>query len=452
MYLSTIVNLILNLNNWFINESQENIVNILFKNIRAISPAQNLDQHINILMKKDKISYAGQDMPEIDSETEVIDGNGLIASPGLFDMHVHLREPGYEYKEDIKSGSESAANGGFTGVLCMPNTDPVIDNAVVVEYVKQKAKGLLTDIHIAAALTQNSDGKQISPMMELDEAGVLMFTDDGRSVESSEVMRTIFDYAGTKDLLISQHCEDTHLTKNFAMNEGVLSDKLGLKGYPYIAEEIMIARDIMLAEYCGRRRYHVSHISTNGAVRIIKEAKSRGLRITCEVTPHHFSLTDSHVETYNTNYKMNPPLRRKRDIDAILEGLIDGTIDCIATDHAPHALHEKDVEYEVAPNGIVGLETALGITLTNLYHTGILNIVSVIEKMSVNPRRILGLPEIKIEKGEKANLSIFSPDEEWSVDIHNFKSKSNNSPYHGYKLKGKPKYSINNGKIIKSSL
>lgn len=427
-------------------------MNILFNNIRLVNPARKIDEITNIWLKDGIINHIGPKDPVTDADTKVMKSDGLVCSPGLFDMHVHLREPGFEYKEDIKSGTESAANGGFTGVVCMPNTNPVVDNAAVVEYIKQKSSGMLVDVQIAAALTVNSEGKHLTPMMELHDHGVVMFTDDGQCVQDVNVMRVIFDYAATKDFLISQHCQENSLSQNFAMNEGVLSDKLGLKGYPYIAEEMIVARDIMLSEYCGRRRYHVSHISTNGSVRIVKDAKSRGLRVSCEVTPHHFSLLDNLLENYDTNLKMNPPLRRQRDIDAILEGLADGTIDCIATDHAPHALHEKEVEFEHAPNGIIGLETALGLSLTHLVHKGILSISQLIEKMSVNPRKILGLPEVLIKKGEVANLTIFNPEEEWIVNKDEFKSKSGNTPYHGNKLKGKPKYTINNHMIFECSL
>lgn len=430
----------------------EVILNIGFLNITIINPAEKINNKVNLWIKDGKIEHCDLSEPSWDKETELIEASNWICSPGLFDMHVHLREPGFSYKEDIKTGTSAAANGGFTGVLCMPNTKPAIDNPVVVEYIKQKSKNLLVDVYPSAALTVNLEGNHITPMMDLHNSGVLMFTDDGNCVQRSDVMRIIFDYAATKDLLVSQHCEDITLTHNFAMNEGALSDRLGLKGFPYIAEEIIIARDIMLSEYCGRRRYHVSHISTNGAVRLVRDAKKRGLRVTCEVTPHHFTLTDSLLESYDTNYKMSPPLRRQRDIDAILEGLSDGTIDCIATDHAPHALHEKDVEFESAPNGIIGLETALALSIDRLVHRGILSLEELIMKMSVNPRRILGLPDIKIKTGEKANITIFDPNEEWTVDKNNFLSKSLNTPFNGYVLKGKPKYSINNGQIHKSTL
>lgn len=425
-------------------------MNIFLQNIRLINPYQDIDIRTNIWVKSGIIHEIGNHEFQVDPETEIVECSNYVCSPGLFDMHVHFREPGYEYKEDLQSGALSAANGGFTGVLCMPNTDPVVDNAQVVHYINQKSIGNLVDIHTSAALTVKSEGNHMTPMMELHDAGVLMFTDDGNCVQSSEVMRTIFDYAATRDLLISQHCEDKGLTKNFAMNEGALSDRLGLKGYPYIAEEIILARDIMLSEYCGRRRYHASHISTNGAVRIIREAKSRGLRVTAEVTPHHFSLTDAVVENYDTNSKMNPPLRGKRDVDAILEGLIDGTIDVIATDHAPHALHEKDVEFESAPNGIVGLETALALSLTNLFHTGILSLSELINKLSVNPRRILGLNDILFENGTFANLTVFDPNQEWVIDKSTFKSRSANTPFHGLRVKGLPKMVINNSQLFYS--
>jgi dihydroorotase len=427
-------------------------VNIFFEKIRVINPLQELDEIMYLWLKDGIIQHLSLEPIAIDAETEIISGERLACSPGFLDMHVHLREPGQEYKEDILSGSNAAANGGFTGVVAMPNTIPAVDNAIVVEYIKGKSKGLLTDVYISAALTQNREGKHISSMLELDEAGVKLFTDDGGVVTSTETMRRIFDYAATRDILISQHCEDTFLSSGFAMNEGYFSDKLGLKGYPSVAEEIIIARDIMLSEYCGNRRYHVSHISTKGAVRIIRDAKQRGLRVSCEATPHHFSISEELLTSYNTNLKMNPPLRSKEDIEAILEGLSDGTIDCIASDHAPHALHEKDVEFEIAPYGIVGLETTLGLSMTNLVHTGILTMNQLIDKLSINPRKLLKLPEIFFELGNKANITIFAPDEEWVVDQEAFRSKSKNTPFNGYRLKGKPKYTINNNQIYRCEL
>lgn len=427
-------------------------MDICFNNIRVISPSQNLDKVLNLHIKDGVIVHLSDEKPVTNANTEIIDGSNLVCSPGLFDMHVHLREPGQEYKEDIQTGTAAAANGCFTGVLCMPNTAPPIDNPAVVELINKKAQGNLVDVEIAAAITHGREGKHISTMLELNDYGVKLFTDDGSSVTNSEVMKRAFDYAATKNLLISQHCEDHGLTVDFSANEGVVSSKLGLKGYPSVAEEIIVMRDVMLAEYCGNRGYHASHISTKGSVRILREAKARGLKVSCEVTPHHFTLTDDLLVSYDTNLKMNPPLRTQDDINAIFEGLKDGTIDCIATDHAPHALHEKEVEYEKAPNGIIGLETSLGVTLTYLYHKGILSLAEIISKMSVNPRKILKMNTINIAVNEIANLSIFAPEEEWTVDKRIFKSKSKNTPYDGFQFKGKPKYSVNNNKLVKCVL
>ncbi len=430
----------------------EDRVNIYFENIRVINPINNVNGIYNLWLKDGLVMAMSQNTVPVDKDTEIVDGSALVCSPGFFDMHVHLREPGFEYKEDIATGTMAAANGGFTGVCCMPNTDPTTDNITVVEYIHQKAKNNLVDLIISGSITQKREGKLLSPMIELNNHDVPMFTDDGACVMDSEVMRRAFDYAASRDLLIAQHCEDHALTEDFAGNEGKVSTKLGLKGYPSIAEEIIIARDLALSEYCGNRRYHVSHISSKGSVRLVRDAKKRGLRVSCEVTPHHLLLTDELLFEYNTNNKMNPPLRTKDDIDALIEGLADGTIDCIATDHAPHSLHEKDVEYEIAPNGVVGLETAVGISMHCLVHKGFISVEQLIEKMSVNPRKILGLPQIKIEKGEKANLTIIAPDEEWIINKEMFKSKSKNTPFEGMKIKGKPKYAVNNNKVVVCSL
>jgi dihydroorotase len=289
-------------------------------------------------------------------------------------------------------------------------------------------------------------------MLELSDCGAKMFTDDGSTVMDSETLRRAFDYSSVKDILISQHCEDVSLTQKFTANEGIMSFKLGLKGYPSVAEEIILSRDIMLAEYCGNRRYHASHISTAGAVEIVRNAKRKGLRVSAEATPHHFSLTDEALTSYDTSLKMNPPLRTQKDVDAVIAGLADGTIDCIASDHAPHALHEKDVEFDIAPNGIVGLETSLALATTNLLHKKVLTLGQIVEKMSVNPRKILGLEKIEVAEGNRANLTIFAPNEEWVLDKQRLKSKSKNSPFNGYKFFGKPVYAINNDKVVKSEL
>lgn len=426
-------------------------MNICFKNIRLINPTQNIDK-VTSLWIKDGIIQAINEQFEVDTNTEIIDATGLVASPGFFDMHVHFRDPGFEYKEDIDSGVNSAANGGFTGVVVMPNTNPVIDNKTVISYINTKAKDKLVDVFVSGTLTQNQDGTHLSNMMEMASYGAVLFTDDGKSVMNSDTMRRIFEYSAPSDLLISQHCEEHNLTKGFDMNESDLSIKLGLKGYPSVAEEIILMRDIYLSEFTGNRRYHAQHISTCKSVDIIKDAKKKGQRVSCEVTPHHISLTDDLLATYCTNYKMNPPLRKQSDIDAIIEGLKDGTIDVIATDHAPHSKLEKETEFDKAMNGIVGLETAFGIAYTYLVVPNHLTLNQLIEKMSINARKLLKLSKVVFEEGAKANITIFDPNEEWIVDSTKFLSKSVNTPYNNHKLTGKIKYTINNEKIHFSTL
>jgi dihydroorotase len=427
-------------------------MNIYLKNIRVISPTQQIDEHRNVLISDGIIAYIGNETPELSTETEHIDGSELVCCPGLFDMHVHLREPGQEYKETITSGTQAAANGGFTGVVCMPNTSPAVDSVSIIEYITNRAKGNIVDVFPCATITKSREGKELAPLLSLIEAGAVMFSDDGSCLESAEMMRRAFDYTAQWDALLTQHCEEHSMTRNFAMNEGKVSAELGLKGYPTVAEDVIIARDILLAEYCGNRRYHAAHISTKGAVRLVREAKSRGLRVSCEVTPHHFVLTDENVRGYDTNAKMNPPLRTKEDVEAIIEGLADGTIDCIATDHAPHAIHEKQCEFTQAANGITGLETALGLGLTYLVHKGKITIEQLIEKMSVNPRKVLQLTEVKIIVGEPANITVFAPNQRWKVDMTHSCSKSNNSPFNGKELTGKPTFVINNGQVYRTKL
>jgi len=427
-------------------------MNLILKNIRLINPLEKIDDFYNVLIEDGILKLITKDDITFDGSLKELNCDNLIGVPGLFDMHVHLREPGYEYKEDILSGLQSAANGGFTGVVCMPNTNPSIDNIAIVEYIKNKSNNNIVDNYISAAITKNREGNYLTEMLELNEAGVVMFTDDGSPLMRSDVMRLAFEYATPKDLLLSQHCEDINLTKNYSMNEGKLSFELGLKGYPSVAEEIILYRDILLAEYLGNRRYHAQHLSTAGSVKLIKDAKNKGLRVTAEVTPHHLILNDQNLRTYNSNYKMNPPLRTDNDIQALVDGLVDGTIDCIATDHAPHALHEKFVELENAPNGIIGLETSLGLILTYFYHKNILSLNKIIDLISINPRKILNLPEIKFIVGEKVNMTIIDLNEEWTVNTEKFKSKSKNTPFNYFNLKGKPKYTINNNQIYECNL
>ena len=427
-------------------------MNIYFKNIRAIDPQRKLDEKINLWIKNGNIEHCSSDEAKIDNTVKVVNGERLIAAPGFFDMHVHLREPGEESKETIESGTQAAMNGGFTGILCMPNTTPAIDDITVAEYIKHKAQGRLVDVEIAGCISQKREGELLAPMLELNDAGVRMFTDIPRAVPTAESMRRAFEYASTKDLLIAQHCEDVSLSGNSSMNESKLSFQLGLKGNPTVSEQIILQRDIILSEYTGNRRYHAHHISTKGSVEIIRKAKSNNLRVTCAVTPHHLLLTEDKVKNYDTNFKMDPPLRSEIDRQALIEGLQDGTIDCIVSEHAPHILQDKDVPFEIAPNGIIGLETTIGLVLTHLVNTKIIDYAQMIEKISINPRKILGIEPPQIKTGDKANISLFDPEEEWIVNQNHFKSKSANTPFEGNRLKGKPKYTVNNGQIYESEL
>ena len=364
-------------------------------------------------------------------------------------MHVHLREPGFEHKETILTGCSAAAAGGFTAVCCMPNTNPPIDDESVVRFIQNKAKialNGLVDVYPAAAVTRGRKGEHLAPIAELAEAGAVAFTDDGDPVHDAELMRRALEYAAMFKRPVIQHAQDLPLTKGGVMNEGLTSTELGLAGMPAIAEDVMVARDITLAEYAGGQ-YHVAHLSTAGAVALVRRAKDRGLAVTCEVTPHHFTLTDDAVRSYDTNTKMNPPLRTPGDVEAVREGLRDGTIDVIASDHAPHSYDEKEVEFQAAPFGIVGLETAVGLSITNLVRTGVLTLYQLVEKLSVNPRRILHLPEIRLAEGERANLTILDPVAEWTVDPAAFKSKSKNTPFGGVRLHGRPLGIVNNAQV-----
>ena len=426
---------------------------LLLKNIRLVHPAQNLDRTADLLLADGVIQAIGDNFAE-PAGADVRDASGWVAAPGFYDMHVHLREPGATHKETIATGCASAANGGFTGVCAMPNTTPAIDSIEVVHSILYRAQGLAVDVLPSAATTKGRKGEELAPMGALYEAGVRLFTDDGDCVRSPEVMRRAFEYATMfEGAVLSQHCEEHSMTRGFAMNEGVTATKLGMPGYPDVAEDLIISRDIMLSEFCGGRPYHVSHMSTRGGVGLVRAAKARGAAgITCEVTPHHFILTDEAVERYGTNAKMNPPLRTQADVDAILEGFADGTIDVIATDHAPHALAEKEVEFQSAPNGIIGLETSIGLSCTYLLHAGVITLGRLVELMAINPRRILSQPVPAIAEGERANLTIFAPDAEWTVDKSKFQTMSWNTPFDGWALKGKPIAIANNGAIVWSTL
>jgi dihydroorotase len=419
---------------------------IVLKNVDIIHPEEKLNlKGVSVLLNDGLIAKMGElTKNEIEGAKE-FDFTGKILVPGLFDMHVHLREPGREDEETVITGCNSAAAGGFTGVACMPNTEPAIDTAEVVKFIKEQASKHLVDVHPVAAASVGRKGEIISPMAELVEAGAVAFSDDGGVIKTSSVLRRAFEYANMYNAPIIEHCEDESLADG-AMNEGINSTLLGLPGLPSVAEDIIVSRDILMAEFTGGR-IHIAHISTKNSVSLVREAKKKGIKVTAEVTPHHFTLTDDSLKSYDTNFKMNPPLRTQEDVDAIIKGLKDGTIDCIASDHAPHSLEEKESEFQFAPNGIVGFETTVGLAFSELLHKNKLSIEELIKKLSINPRKILNLPIPKFEVGALANFTILDPNLVWTVDISKFKSKSKNSPFDKRLLTGKSLAVINNKKM-----
>ena len=419
---------------------------VLLKGLQLIHPEQGINKISDILLEDGVIVKIGEVTKDDLKKAKVYDFEGKYCAPGFFDMHVHLREPGREDEETVVTGSNSAAAGGFTGIACMPNTSPAIDSAEVISLIKKKAENHLVDVYPIAAATLDRKGESLAPISELAEAGAVAVSDDGVAIKSAAMLRSVLEYCQMYDLPVIEHCEDETLADG-AMNESEVSTQLGLPGVPTIAEDLTVARDIIVAEYIGGR-VHIAHISSKKAVDLVRQAKKAGLPITAEATPHHFSLADDMIKTFDTNYKMNPPLRTREDVDAIIEGLKDGTIDCIASDHAPHASEEKEVEFVYAPNGILGLETQVGLALSELYHKKQLSLEQLVEKLSINPRKILRLEVPKFEVGEKANFTIFDPDEIWTVDINKFKSKSKNSPFHQRLLTGKAVAVVNNSKIF----
>ena len=379
---------------------------------------------------------------------EVIDSKGLYIIPGMVDMHCHLREPGYEYKENIETGVQSAAAGGFTSIACMPNTNPVIDNPAIAKFIKDKADALgMINVFPIGCITRGQKGQELSEIGELKFAGVVAISDDGRPVSNPLVMRRALQYSKMFEMPVISHCEELELVDEGVMNEGYTSTILGLKGIPKEAEEIMVSRDVILAEN-NKCSIHIAHISTRGSVEIIRNAKKRNVKVTAETCPHYFSLTDEAVAGYNTSAKVNPPLRTKDDVEAIIEGLADGTIDVIATDHAPHHVDEKNVEFNLAAFGLVGFETALPLAITYLVQPGYLTYSQLVEKMSFNPSKILGLNRGTLTVGKVADITIFNPNEEFVVNVNNFKTKGRNCPFNGFELKGKVYYTIVAGKII----
>lgn len=409
-------------------------MNLLIKGGRVIDPSQNIDDILDVLVENGVIKQVGKGL-QAPADVKVIDASGKYVVPGLVDMHVHLRDPGLEYKEDIISGTKAAVSGGFTSVCCMPNTNPTIDNKAVASYIINKAKSEgFCNVFPVGSITYGLSGDRMSEMGELKESGCVAVSDDGRPVTNSELMLRSLQYAAGIGILVISHAEELELVGGGVMNEGFTSTELGLKGIPCVAEDIATVRDIMLAEYTGAP-LHIAHVSTKGSVRIIRDAKSRGVLVTCETAPHYFTLTDDAVRGYNTNAKMNPPLREAEDVAAIKQGLQDGTIDCIATDHAPHHLDDKDVEFNVAMNGIIGLETSLPLSL-KLVEEGVLSFNQLVDKMSCKPSNILDLKRGTLKVAAVADITVIDPSLEWIVEADHLASRSKNSPWLGQKMKG----------------
>jgi dihydroorotase len=417
---------------------------LLLRGGRLVDPSQKLDAALDLLLVDGAVAEIGErlDAPE---GTELFDARGLVVAPGLIDVHVHLREPGGEHKETIASGARAAAAGGFTGVVAMPNTDPPIDDPAAVGFVK--AEGMRAGgarVYPTGTITVEQKGTQLTEFGELIQAGAVGVTDDGRPVSGAGMMRLALEYAQAFDLTVAVHAEELALSAGGSMNEGLIATRLGLAGIPNAAEDVMIARDLMLAELTGGR-LHIQHVSTRRGVELIREARARGVRVSAEGSPHHFTLTDDAVEGYATNAKMNPPLRTAADRDAVREGLRDGTLDVIATDHAPHHYDEKEQAFEDAPNGIVGLETALGLALTELVHSGLMDLATLIERMSCAPARAFSLPGGSLRRGAAADVTVFDPGAEWTVDPARFLSLSRNTPFGGRRLRGRPVCTIVGG-------
>lgn len=419
---------------------------ILIQHGRVVDPANGVDEVRDLLVVDGKIAEPSTPVPG--SPVEKMDARGLVVCPGLIDMHVHLREPGRSDKETIESGTCAAARGGFTSVVCMPNTDPPADNAGTVEYIKARAreKGSV-NVLPTGAITVGLKGEQMAEIGSLKSAGVVAVTDDGHCVQNNEIMRRAIEYARMFELPVLDHCQDYPLSSEGVMNEGYWSMTLGLRGWPAIAEEIIVSRNCLLAEMCDWK-VHMQHLSSTGSVRILREARQRGARVSGEVCPHHIALTDESLKAFDTNMKMNPPLRAQRDVDGLLQGITDGVIEILASDHAPHCSFEKEVEFDDAPFGIVGLETELGIFLTKLVHGNVISLPRMIAMLTINPAKLLGLDRGTLSVGAPADITLLDPDREWRVDSAAFASLSRNTPFHGWSLKGKAVATIVGGRVV----
>jgi dihydroorotase len=419
---------------------------LLIKNGRVIDPASATDAQSDVLISDGVIAAVGAHLEAPDAET--FDATGLIVAPGFIDLHVHLRDPGIEHAETIETGARAAAAGGFTSICAMPNTLPVNDNATVTSYIIERArKFAVTNVFPIGAITRNSAGEELSAIGSMKAAGIVAISDDGRPVMNARVMRRAMEFARSFDLPVIDHCEDLNLSAGGDMHEGYESVRLGLRGIPASSEDVMVARDILLAQLTGAR-FHVAHISTRNAMAMVAYAKQQALPVTCEATPHHFALTDAQMLPYDSNFKMKPPLRTACDAGAVVEGIVSGAVDAIATDHAPHPGSEKMQEFEKCPFGIIGLETALGLALEHLVHTGKISLARLVELLATGPARVLHLDRGTLALGASADVTIFSTDLQWTYDVNQSFSKSRNSPFDGHSFRGGPVATIVDGVVV----
>ncbi len=420
---------------------------VLIQNGRVIDPENGTDGVFAVALADGRVHSVTSEPPEGFTADERIDASGMWVVPGLMDMHVHLREPGREDKETIATGTQAAAAGGITAVACMPNTNPVLDEESKIRYVIQRGEECPCRIYPVGSITKNLAGEELSPFDEMYHAGARAVSDDGKSVADSRMMKNALNYSKSFQMPVICHCEDARLALNGYMNESRMSTRLGLRGIPAAAEEIIVARDIMLAEYTGAR-IHIAHVSTEGSVRLVREAKSRGVQVTCETCPHYFVFTDEDLATYDTNKKMNPPLRTPCDRDALIRGISEGVIDVIASDHAPHTREEKDVEFGEAAFGVIGLETILAASITYLVNKNVIDPATLVKKLSTTPNRIMRTGGGNLGIGAPADVSIIDPGAIWNVDVNAFYSKSINSPFGGASLTGMARYTIVDGRVV----
>ncbi len=419
---------------------------LLLRHGRVIDPASKLDGAAEVLIEDGRIAAVA---PHVEAgDAQVIDATGLVVAPGFIDIHVHLREPGIEHAETIETGSRAAAAGGFTSVCCMPNTIPVNDSATVTSFIVERARrSALVNVFPIGAITKESAGEQLADIGAMKEAGVVAISDDGQPVMNSRVMRRAMEYAGSFGLTVIDHCEDLNLSSGGDIHEGATSVRMGLRGIPGVSEEVMVARDILLCHLTGAP-LHIAHISTRNSLGMVRHARHLGLPVTCEATPHHFALSDSDIHDYDSNYKMKPPLRDSCDVEAVLDALADGTVDAIATDHAPHTGSMKMQEFERCPFGVTGLETSLGLSLERLVHSGRMPLAEMVRLFTTGPARVIGLDRGTLAPGAPADVTLFSTDRDWTYDVNHTESKSKNSPFDRRRFRGGPVLTIVGGKVV----